>query len=227
MSRRMNSIADCGFKRETFNSKPETRNPELLSVAFQPGEGFVEFFQVRLLAIAGEMQKQGVLQFRAVETDAQGLKSLLFEQPLLHLPVAIGSGMTPGDPGSLRGDLDFFQIQAVVLSAPDLYHQIEGNPSLSVKHDLIRLAGLHPNESSPARGGMHIRLQITPDNAPAFGQGEDEKIAGAEQKIFGRDDLLCPLRGRGREREVRHYPILSEGERRAGLCPFPCISSYY
>ena len=92
---------DCRLrivKGKTFNSKPETRNPELLSVAFQTGEGFVDFFQVRLLAIAGEMQKQGVLQFRAVETDAQGLKSLLFEQPLLHLPVAIGSGMTARRP---------------------------------------------------------------------------------------------------------------------------------
>jgi hypothetical protein len=149
-------------------------------MAFQPGKRLMEFSEVGLLARAGEMEEEGMLQFRAVETDAQGLKGFLFEQALLHLPVAIGSGMAPGDPGSLGGDLDFFQIQDVVLSPLDLDHEIEGDPPLPVKHDLIRLAGLHPNESAPAHGGMHIRLEITPDNAPAFGQGEDEEVAGPE-----------------------------------------------
>ena len=164
-------------------------------MTFQRGKGFVNLSQIRFLTISGKMQEKGVLQFRAVETDAQGLKSFLFEQALLHLPVAIRSGMTAGDPGSLGGDLDLFQVEAVVLSKLDLDHQVEGNPPLPVKHDLIGLAGLHPNESAPAHGGMHIRLEIAPDNAPAFGQGQDEKKARAEQKIFGGDDLLFPLGG--------------------------------
>jgi len=127
-------------------------------MTLQPGQGFIEFSQIGLLAGAGEMEEEGMLQFRAVETDAQGLKSFLFEQALLHLPVAIGSGMAACDPGSLGGDLDFFQIQDVVLSPLDLDHEIEGNPPLSVKHDLIRLACLHPTHSTPPYGRMHIGL---------------------------------------------------------------------
>jgi hypothetical protein len=168
----------------------------MASLAFQHGKRLEDLPQVRLLTLSGKVQEKGMLQFRAVETDPQGFESFFLKQALLHLSIAIGSGMTAGDPGSLRGDLDLFQIQAVVLSHLDSDHEIERNLSLSVKHDLIRLAGLHPNESAPAHGGMHIRLQIAPDDAPAFEEGQDKKIAGAEQKIFGGDDLLFPLRGR-------------------------------
>ena len=91
-------------------------------MAFQRGKGLVDLSQVRFLTLSGKMQEKGVLQFRAVETNAQGLKSFLLEQALLHLSVAIESGMAACDPGSLGGDLDFFQIQAVVLSPLDLDH---------------------------------------------------------------------------------------------------------
>ena len=40
----------------------------LLLVAFQIGKGFVDFPQIGLLALAGEVQKESVLQIRAVET---------------------------------------------------------------------------------------------------------------------------------------------------------------
>ena len=142
------------IKKKNFR----TRDPKLELMTFQRGKGLVDLSQVRFLALSGKMQEKGVLQFRAVETNAQGLKSFLFEQALLHFPVAIGSGMAARDPGSLGGDLDFFQIQDVVLSPLDLDHEIEGNPPLSVKHDLIRLAGLHPTHSTPPYGRMHIGL---------------------------------------------------------------------
>ena len=132
-------------------------------MALQRGKGLVDLSQVCFLTNSGKMQEKGVLQFRAVETDAQGLKSFLFEQALLHLSVAIRSGMTAGDPGPLGGDLDLFQVQ-VVLSKLDLNHEIEGNPSLPVKHDLICLAGLHPNETSGlfhSTGPMNLR-RMTP-----------------------------------------------------------------
>ena len=55
------------------NEQPATSNEQRALMALQPSERFVEFSQVGLLARAGEMEEEGVLQLRAVKTDAQGL----------------------------------------------------------------------------------------------------------------------------------------------------------
>ena len=48
-------------------------------MAFQTGEGIVNFSQVGLLAVTGEMQEEGVLQLRAEKTDPEGFAGFLPE----------------------------------------------------------------------------------------------------------------------------------------------------
>jgi hypothetical protein len=39
------------------------------------------------------MEEQGVLQLRAVETEAQSFNGFFFDEALFHFPYAIGGGM--------------------------------------------------------------------------------------------------------------------------------------
>ena len=91
-------------------------------MTFQISQGLVDFSQIRFLALAGEVQKQGVLQFRAIETKAQGFIGFLFEQTLSNFSQRIGSGMTAHDPGSLGRDLHLFEVQGIVFSSLNLDH---------------------------------------------------------------------------------------------------------
>jgi hypothetical protein len=49
-------------------------------MALQYGKGLVDLSQVRFLTVSGKMQEK-ILQFRAVKTNAQGVK-VFFEQAI-------------------------------------------------------------------------------------------------------------------------------------------------
>ena len=62
-------------------------------VALEKERGLVNLLQISVRALPGEMEEKGVLQLRAVETEAESFNGFFFDEALFHFPYAIGGGM--------------------------------------------------------------------------------------------------------------------------------------
>ena len=65
----------------------------------------MEFSQVGLLARAGEMEEEGVLQLRTKKTDPKCFAGLFFKQAFSHFSKTMDRRVAPHDPRTLRGNL--------------------------------------------------------------------------------------------------------------------------
>jgi len=91
-------------------------------VAFQGGDGFVNLSQISILAIAGKMQNEGAVKVRAIKREAQSFNRFFLNQALFHFPDTIGCGMAANHYCTLGGNLDVFDLKAIMLSPLDLDH---------------------------------------------------------------------------------------------------------
>ena len=135
---------DCGLKRKVFELETRNSQPGTGLVTFQPGERLVEFFQVGLLAGAGEMEEEGVLQLRAEKPDPEGFAGFFLEQAFADLSKAVFRRMPSRDSGTLRRDRHALEVQFLMLAEFDLDHEVYGDLPGWIEDDLIGLTGFHP-----------------------------------------------------------------------------------
>jgi hypothetical protein len=62
-------------------------------MALEKERGLVNLLQISLLALPSEMEEQGVLQLRAVETEAESFNGFFFDEALSYFSHTIRSGM--------------------------------------------------------------------------------------------------------------------------------------
>jgi hypothetical protein len=91
-------------------------------MAFQTSEAIVNFPQISILAIAGKMKNEGAVKVRAIKREAQSFNLFFLNKALLHFPDTIGCGMGANHYCTLGGNLDVFDLKAIMLSPLDLDH---------------------------------------------------------------------------------------------------------